>query len=349
VTDEALRLIALDGQAAAQALDLHRRSAAALVRAQKAQPGDRTDVVRHEAAQSQLEAIAVAAQSDGAQYIWAPPLTATTWSALVESDEAIDESVRGQVQALRQRGHVIVAVVHPFIPGATPMPTGLGAPLPVPRRFTEGEGLRGVEAVRARFRQQVAAAAASIEGETPEPVVPSGVSNSVLTECLREFAATSADRRALLAPIGYRDGSKARAFPLGALTMPADPSPATLDETWWRIGDRALRFTLLSIRHVELDTLVDGAWLRNTAVSRPRPQGDTDELVYEASRAQLSQITSQGPVSLMMFQTGLEPAVVGFYRAVVDHLRERPSSLSVLPCYYRKAGSYLPGTPWRSA
>lgn len=313
MTSEALRVVAVSGPAAHLAADLHRRSRAALVRAQKATPGDRTDFIRHELAQAQLEALAVAAHNNGEPTVWAPPLTGQTWSALLEDDTLIPEAVLRQVHDLRSAGHVILAVAYPFITGPTPTPLiEGGGPLSPARRFTEGKGLGPVEAVRARFRHQVATVARSGHADPIEPIIPSGVSNSVLTETFREFAATSSDREPLWAPIAYRDGSTAKAFALGALPMPADSVPATVDDTTWMITERTLRMTLLSIRHVELDSIVDGAWLRNTLVSRPRPQAQTDDLVYQTTREQLERLTTRAPVNLMIFQTGLEPAVTGF-------------------------------------
>jgi hypothetical protein len=50
-----------------------------------------------------------------------------------------------------------------------------------------------------------------------------------------------------------------------------------------------------------------------------------------------------------MYQTGLEPAIVGFYRAVAFHLLEFPRSIAVVPCYYQSDHSFAEGTPWRVA
>jgi hypothetical protein len=348
MTREALYLVAVDGDAAQVAVDLHRRSAAALIRARKAAPGERTDFIRYETAQAQLEALALAALNSGSPSVGSPGLAGPVWSVLLEEDTLIPESVLGQVRSLRGTGRVIIAVTCPFVFGSTPTPVGAGGPLPPARRFTEGEGLPGVEAVRARFRQQVATVAYSSPNDVLEPIIPSGVSNSVLTESFREFVANSRDRNPLWAPISYRDGSAAQDFALGALLMPPDLPPPSIDDTSWMITKRTLRMTLLSIRHVELDLIVDGAWLRNSVVSRPRPQALTDQLVYQVTTEQLERLTRRSPVNLLIFQTGLEPAVTGFYRALTDHLLDKPGTVAVLPVYYRKADEYRAGTPWRS-
>jgi len=85
-----------------------------------------------------------------------------------------------------------------------------------------------------------------------------------------------------------------------------------------------------------MDAVVDGAFLRNAEVSRPRPAAVTDDFVYETSRTQLSQLTDGGRrrVLLHIYQTGLDTAVMGFYRAVVGHLLVSPYSVSVVPMYY---------------
>lgn len=113
-------------------------------------------------------------------------------------------------------------------------------------------------------------------------------------------------------------------------------------------GWRLLRFTLMSIRHVEMDTIVDGAWFRNSRLSRPRPAGLTDELAFETSLRQLEELRSWMPAVIHLYQTGLEPAIVGFYRAVVVHLMARPGTLAVVPHYYDGKGRFVEGTLWRT-
>ena len=127
-------------------------------------------------------------------------------------------------------------------------------------------------------------------------------------------------------PVEYRDGSRsAHPFPLRALPLKGQLPACSLE----------LRFALLSIRHTEMDAVVDGAWLRNAEVSRPRPAGQTDDLVYDITRSQLAELCrGEAHVRLYLYQTGLETAVVGFYKALVDHLLSHPGSVSVQPMYY---------------
>ena len=49
-------------------------------------------------------------------------------------------------------------------------------------------------------------------------------------------------------------------------------------------------------------------------------------------------LCQDGPLTIYMYQTGLETAVLGFDRAVVMHLLEYPGSLAVVPMYFRRKG-----------
>lgn len=168
-------------------------------------------------------------------------------------------------------------------------------------------------------------------------LVPTGITNSVLTEGLRA-AAQSHGRPPALGRVIYRDGSEARPFPLGALSL-ADETDHSLP---------LLRFALMSLRHPEMDIEVDGAWLRNRLVSQVRPQAQTDKLVFELSRERLEALTSSGAVRVRLYQTGLQAAVMGVYRAVCEHLLAQPHSVCVEPYYWRGRAGWEVGTPWRT-
>lgn len=109
-----------------------------------------------------------------------------------------------------------------------------------------------------------------------------------------------------------------------------------------------LRLALLSLRHPKMDGDVDGAWLRNRFVSRSRPAAQTDELVYAISRVQLEELKARSRrIHLMLYQTGLQPAVMGFYRALIDHLILSPGTVEVTPMFYSdRTKSFAAGTRW---
>jgi len=154
-----------------------------------------------------------------------------------------------------------------------------------------------------------------------------------------------------MAEVVYRDGSSGPPFPLRGTLMNDARSAAERS-----LPERRLSFSLLSIRHTEMDVEVDGAWLRNTVVSRVRPAGDTDRIVYDISLAQLRTLLEDGPVTVSIYQTGLETAVVGFYRAVLAVFREpayNSGALAIVPMFFTAGADadqsprFLEGTPWQ--
>ena len=100
------------------------------------------------------------------------------------------------------------------------------------------------------------------------------------------------------------------------------------------------------MRHPEMDADVDAAWLRNREISQVRPAAETDSIVFEHTAVQLLELAKLGPRIVWLYQTGLEPAIVGFYRALVEHLRDHPGTVAVAPCYFRHDGRFEEGSPW---
>ncbi|MEU1179918.1 helicase-related protein [Streptomyces sp. NPDC005820] len=304
--------------------------ATAARRSAVAEPGDRSDVVRYERLCSQLESHAWHAAATGAPCVVldeppdgpglpvaAPDLPDPLGSPL--ADRVPGHAARLVLGWLAE-SHIVVAVTVPFAPGGTDRHPPGRAPAPeVADPWRAPDGVEGRRAVEARFRAQVAAAVRP-DAADRRAVSPSGVHNRVLTRVLRQYVDGQPDRR-IDVPVAYRDGSAAaHPFPLRCLRL-ADEPPARADVT--------LRLALLSIRHSEMDVLIDGAWLRNAEVSRPRPAAQTDEFVYGTSLDQLAALTDHGrrTLTLHMYQTGLDSAVVGFYRAVTVQ-REMPSVLA---------------------
>jgi hypothetical protein len=231
--------------------------------------------------------------------------------------------------------------------------TSEGGTAPEPAAPWQVEGdVSGSRAVEQRFRSQLEAIVSTPDNglrTRGDAINPSGVNNRIITQVLREFVVTKRGGR-VDAPVTYRDGSSASLpFPLRCLAL--------VDRLPKAAPDLELHLALLSIRHTEMDPVIDGAWLRNAEVSRPRPAALTDDFVYETSRTQLRYLSNDGRqrVVLYMYQTGLDTAVVGFYRAVVDHLLDHPFSTSVVPMFFASAGqvgqttheaSFRPGRPW---
>lgn len=326
-------IVGLPDTAANRALVAETTSAAA--RSRKAEPGDRLDIARFEALATRLEQLAINDPHAPRTPVAVPRPSAEVllfgadqrdWSPSWPAD------VRTAAAATVAAGRLPVLVVLPLTEGST---AGGGDPVPAAEPATrwDSAGIRGRKAVEARFRAQLAEASAAPDGRVP--ISPSGIQNFVVTETLREFTDQAPGGRRIDVPVEYRDGSRsAHAFPLRSLPLKEQLPAASLE----------LRFALLSIRHTEMDAVVDGAWLRNAEVSRPRPAGQTDDLVYDITRAQLTELCrGESHVRLYLYQTGLETAVVGFYKALADHLLRYPRSVSVQPMYYETPRPPKPG------
>jgi hypothetical protein len=63
---------------------------------------------------------------------------------------------------------------------------------------------------------------------------------------------------------------------------------------------------------------------------------------------QLDKLAAEGPLLIELYQTGLEPAIMGFYRALVQLMRERPGTISVLPMYFT-GQAFAAGKVWSCA
>jgi hypothetical protein len=309
-------------------LDLTADIRSAAARAAKAECGDRLDLARFEALVSRLEQAALNDESAPRIEVAVPEGYADTLIVGMEPagwPEALPADVRAAAQVCAGQGSLPVLVIDPFTPGATS--AGARAEVEEPAQRWPGErGAFGRRAVEARFRAQIGEALAA-NGRRRIPITPSGIQNAVVTEILREFVTEAPGSSRVDAPVEYRDGSRsAHPFPLRALPLTTTLPDASL----------TLRFALLSIRHTEMDVVVDGAWLRNAEISRSRPAGQTDDLVFETSLQQLDALCrGERHVCLYLYQTGLETAVVGFYRAVTAYLLDHPSALSVQPMFFQ--------------
>ncbi|MFF5032239.1 hypothetical protein [Nocardia salmonicida] len=327
MTVETVFSVVLTLDAARRTLVADIESAAA--RARKAAPGDRHDVVRYEALSTQLETWVF-------QEIWRGA------EVRVHRPDHVG-AVRAPVPGSADR--MLFTVRLPLEGGATPRLSGTGVVAAPAVAWRSPDGAKGRRAVEQRFEAQVRTALECAGGLSPTAISPSGIHNATITEVLRKHVGLDGAR--VEVPVAYRDGSRARqGFPFRAGRMAAQRPEH---------NDLELRLALLSIRHAEMDAIVDGAWLRNVEVSMPRAAAETDDYVYATSRDQLDELTDRGRrrVHIELFQTGLEPAVVGFYRAVAEHQIACPGSLAVTPVYFRRhpaqsgtAGEYRYGTGW---
>jgi len=299
--------------------DLLRDVEAAYRQAEKSEPGERTEVVRYEALSSDLELRAASALFDGRGTQVSVPAAGAMTAGLF----------------LINVGAVIVTLTLPLEPGVSVREAAgqvaRGPATPVPIR----EDIRGRRLVLERFRAQLDNAIEEPGKDRASVLSPSGVHNRILTEVLREYVECRGQAPTSVAVV-YRDGSRASTdFRFRCLDLVTQLSS---DDVALASGALILRLALLSIRHTEMDAVVDGAWLRNADVSKPRSAAQTDDYVYQQSVKQLDDLTNGGrqKVRLYLFQTGLETAVVGFFRAVVEFLGNHPGCLEVVPMFYAK-------------
>lgn len=331
--------VCLPDEITERVLGLTQRAAAAVQRSAKLSPGDQTEVIRLRAIQAVVDQMTVMAMFAGAPSLaWSGQLDGEARpTSLVQSDGTdVAAGAPGEVRQWLAEGHTVAGLLLPHFAGET---TRGGVPGVGPQATAErwnASTADGRAATLERFEFMLSRALEN-PTDTRSALRPSDVSNTVLTETLRRHVSRSDSGRQVALRVVYRDGSEGPPFPMRCVQ-----TSDTVPEGW-----RVLRFALMSIRHVEMDAAVDGAWLRNSKVSRPRPAGLTDAMVFETSLRQLRHL-GDGPTELHMFQTGLEPAIVGFYRAVVHRLIEKPSALAVVPQYFQGEGEFSRGTVWRS-
>ncbi|MFA6368877.1 MAG: hypothetical protein WCX20_00655 [Candidatus Shapirobacteria bacterium] len=160
-------------------------------------------------------------------------------------------------------------------------------------------------------------------GEVPHPVI---------TQVLHTFSYRQIQDASFPISINiiYADGSQPKPFPLFRLKKRNNEN---LKEFRKLIP---LKIGMLSCRHQELDSIIDSYWIRNIEM---RMAGSTsaekDEFVYQTTKERLAQIIEKNhPIRMNFYQTGFQPVVVGFYRAVVEFLmetQEGPPYLEVIP------------------
>lgn len=168
--------------------------------------------------------------------------------------------------------------------------------------------------------------------------------NDVITDTLHHSVYVGNPNQPRMLNVVYGDGSQARPFPLCSLPTLNEMRKAPFRNT------HPLRIAMLSIRHLEMDREVDMAWFRNSEASLRRTSyADADDFCYRETLRQLTELKKGDVLLIHLYQTGLEPAVVGFYRGLVDFLRlATPDSprVAIIPMYYRGEGLYAPGSMW---
>ena len=128
----------------------------------------------------------------------------------------------------------------------------------------------------------------------------------------------------------YSDGSIPEDFDIGTLEW----SPPDL------AGIKPIYLGLMSARHPELDYFVDIYVNQNLDFDVDTPMADEDKLSCRNAYELLSGVGDRdGPLLIYAIHTGLEPMVVGFYRGVVQALRDRKQQgrtgqIIIQPAYF---------------
>lgn len=205
---------------------------------------------------------------------------------------------------------------------------------PVRDTITDNRGLSTLEA----SIRTASGVASDISRGLPGSLNFSDMRDAITAETLYALAhSPDFGPSGIMVPIIYADGSRAADFPIGCLRPRQENELAILQDEWiWRIG-------MISGRHPELDWLVNFYWLNNILISRPVTAAETDDLTYRLSREQFEKRRSR-PWRFRFYLTGLEPALVGFLRALTEELvlgQGQPTRIEMLPRYFDPAQRLL--------
>lgn len=190
------------------------------------------------------------------------------------------------------------------------------------------------------LRKQIESVVRCVRSGVDGAINFSDLGHHVITEIVHEFAYGKGKK--LLLPVIYGDGSRARDLPVYALTPRKPEFLATLSNI------PALDVGMMSVRHYELDPKVKVYWFRNQEISTGKTAAETDETAYVQSKQMLTKMKKEGKYKINFYQTGFQPAVVGFYRALIEDLMERSTSLPslVVTPYYFLVDEYKQGQMW---
>jgi len=191
------------------------------------------------------------------------------------------------------------------------------------------------------LRNQIRAVVGSITRGEPAAVNFSDLGHHVIAEILNEMVYSKGTK--ISVPITYADGSQASPFPLFCLR------PRQIESVRFAFKDEPLiKVGMMSQRHPELDPTVKIYIFRNQEISIGKPAGEIDETAYRKAKELFAKSRSEGKYRIAFYQTGFQPAIVGFYRALTEELIQRSYSLPSLQVtpYYFLGENYKEGKTW---
>ena len=179
--------------------------------------------------------------------------------------------------------------------------------------------------------------------ESDDISIRSNLSHVEITKKLHDYIYHPKDGHSKKLRIIYSDGSEADNFPsLSSRDMIVGDIHKLITD--WPI----LRVSLISMRHLNLDELVNIAWFINLEVSKTRFYAETDKYCSEVTQKQLQEI--EKPVQMQLYQTGLQPAVIGFFRGFLlwkEANQKNKTDLVITSYFYNKRKrKYEEGLLW---
>ena len=282
-------------------------------RAARSEPGERTEIISYETLCASLEATAGAAVAADANALTSAPDPATATAALFSR---VNRWSWSRCNCRWSRA-------------------GSSGPAP-------GSGRQNPRRLLRSAMTSAAGRSSRLASESNSRPRSRSRARTVLRRCLRAASITVCSRKSCVAtstgegykpvsvPVVYRDGSKAEAdFPFRCLDLTDQlQAPSELD--------LELRLTLAvdpPHRDGPCGRRCLAAQRRGVEASPGRPDRRL-RLPRECQAARGADRWGTRKVRLHIFQTGLETAVVGFFRAVVAFLLEHPGSLEVVPRFY---------------
>lgn len=113
----------------------------------------------------------------------------------------------------------------------------------------------------------------------------------------------------------FIDDSVPSPFPVGCLQLqPSISPPKNLS---------LVRLGLMSCRHPELDYIVDLYVTKNRTINQEASMADQEEASFRHTLEILDDPVLSNGAIIELYHTGLEPMVIGCYRAITHILRER--------------------------
>ena len=171
---------------------------------------------------------------------------------------------------------------------------------------------------------------------------PVRVPHIPLTETLRRYAYGEIAGENNLQFI-FGDKGRSTSKPIPRRTGTASLNPQWNE--WYPI-----RLGCVGIRHMELDGVVHLYICSNRTVSNPRNSSATiEEYAYNSfMQVILQDVPKDGiiePIKVELYHTGLEPVIIGIYRAVID-LLNAGQKMVVVPMLHPTNDSYQQGELW---